>query len=129
MIKYSLLLSFSVRSLCQSVTLTFTFCHSYFNPLALFRSQGWDVAQAVEHSAVKVWILLYARSILHGGCICSLGYCLFQPVVDNGCAVCCPVCGKVHIKDPLLLIPKSSLCGDSRFPLKKCYNDHMLDVQ
>ena len=31
----------------------------------------------------------------------------------------CTVCGKVHIKDPLLLIRKSSLCSDSRFPLKK----------
>ena len=30
-----------------------------------------------------------------------------------------PVCVQVHIKDPLLLIGKSNLCGDSRFPLKK----------
>ena len=82
-----------------------------------------DVAQAVEHSAVKVWILLHGGSILHGGCICSLGYFLFQPVVHNwsikGCGMCCPVCGKVHIKDPLLLIGKSSLCGNSGFHLKK----------
>ena len=35
------------------------------------------VAQVVEHSAVKVWILLYGGSILHGGCICSLGYFSF----------------------------------------------------
>ena len=28
-----------------------------------------------------------------------------------------PVCGMVHIKEPLLLIDKSSLCGDSGFPL------------
>ena len=25
----------------------------------------------------------------------------------SGCVMCCPVCGKVHIKDPLLLIRKS----------------------
>ena len=31
----------------------------------------------------------------------------------------CPACGKVHIKDPLLLIGKSSLCGDSRIPPPK----------
>ena len=31
----------------------------------------------------------------------------------------CPVCGKLQIKDPLLLIGKSSLCRDGRFPLKK----------
>ena len=34
------------------------------------------------------------------------------------CVLCCPVCGKVYMKDPLLLIGKSSLCGDNRFPLK-----------
>ena len=31
----------------------------------------------------------------------------------------CSVYGKVHIKDPLLLIEKNSLCGGSRFPSKK----------
>ena len=44
--------------------------------------------------------------------------------------LCCPVHGEVHIKDPLLFIGKSSVCGDSGFPLKEiCQNDHMLDVQ
>ena len=79
---------------------------------------------------VKVWII---RSILHGRCICSLGFFPFQRVVHNwsikDCGMCCPVCGKVHIKAPLLLISKSSLCGDSRFPLKKCVAMTMLDVQ
>ena len=28
---------------------------------------------------------------------------------------CYPVCGMMHIKEPLLLIGKSSPCGDSRF--------------
>ena len=31
--------------------------------------------------------------------------------------MCYPVCGMVHIKDPLLLIRKSSPCGGSGFPL------------
>ena len=31
--------------------------------------------------------------------------------------MCYPVCGMVHIKEPLLLISKSSLCGGSGFPL------------
>ena len=31
--------------------------------------------------------------------------------------MCYPVCGMVHIKEPLLLIEKSSLCGGSGFPL------------
>ena len=30
--------------------------------------------------------------------------------------MCYPVCGMVHIKEPLLLIGKSSLCGGSGFP-------------
>ena len=30
-----------------------------------------------------------------------------------------PACGKVHIKDPLMLIGMSSLCGDRGLPLKK----------
>ena len=45
----------------------------------------------------------------------------FQPVLhdwcNKGCGMCYPVCGMVHIKEPLLLIGKSSPCGGSRFPL------------
>ena len=37
---------------------------------------------------------------------------LFQPVLhdwcNKGCGMCYPVCGMVHIKEPLLLIGKSS---------------------
>ena len=44
----------------------------------------------------------------------------FQPVLhdwcNKGCGMCYPVCGLVHIKEPLLLIGKSSLCGSSGFP-------------
>ena len=57
-------------------------------------------------------------SILHG--VDPLSYFSFQPVLHNwcnkGCGMCYPVCGMVHIKEPLLLIDKSSLCGGSRFP-------------
>ena len=45
----------------------------------------------------------------------------FQPVLHNwcnkGCGMCYPVFGMMHIKEPLLLIGKSSLCGSSGFPL------------
>ena len=34
-----------------------------------------------------------------------------------GGGMCYPVCGMVHIKEPLLLIGKSSPCGGSGFPL------------
>ena len=36
---------------------------------------------------------------------------------DKGRGMCYPVCGMVHIKEPLLLIEKSSPCGGSAFPL------------
>ena len=93
-------------------------------------SVGQDIAQAVEHSDIKVWILLYGRLILH---ICSLDSFPFQLVVHNrpikGWGMCCSVCGKMHIQDPLVLIEKGSLCGDNGIPLEICHNDHMLDVQ
>ena len=41
-----------------------------------------------------------------------LGYFLFQPLLHDWCNkglfMCYPVCGMVHIKEPLLLIGKSS---------------------
>ena len=36
---------------------------------------------------------------------------------NKGCGMCYPVCGMVNIKEPLLLIRKSSPGGGSRFPL------------
>ena len=44
---------------------------------------------------------------------------LFQSVLhdcNKGCGMCYPVCGMVHIKEPLLLIRRNSLCGSSGFP-------------
>ena len=35
---------------------------------------------------------------------------------NKDCGMCYPVCGMVHIKEPLLLMDKSSLCGGSGFP-------------
>ena len=57
-------------------------------------------------------------SILHG--VDPLSYFSFQPVLHDWCnkdrGMCYPVCGMVHIKEPLLLIDKSSLCGGNGFP-------------
>ena len=50
-----------------------------------------------------------------------LSYFSFQPLLHDwckkGCGMCYPVCGVVHIKEPLELIKNSSPCGGSRFPL------------
>ena len=79
-----------------------------------------DVAQSIACPPLKRSVV---GSILLSGPSCSLGYFPFQPVVHNwfikGRGMYCSVYGKVHIKDPLLLIEKSSLCGGSGFPSKK----------
>ena len=83
-----------------------------------------DVAQSIACPPLKRSVV---GSILLSGPSCSLGYFPFQPVVHNwfikGRGMYCSVYGKVHIKDPLLLIEKSSLCGGSGFTSKKkCVN-------
>ena len=57
------------------------------------------------------------RSILHG--MDLLSYFSFLPVFHDWCnkgrGMYYPDCGMMHIKEPLLLIGKSSLCGGSGF--------------
>ena len=76
---------------------------------------GAGHSSEVERSLIVRWVI---GSILHG--VEPLSYFSFQPVLHNwcnkGCGMCYPVCGMVHIKEPLLLIDKNSLCGGSRFP-------------
>ena len=56
-------------------------------------------------------------SILHG--VDTLSYFSFQPVLHDWCnkgrGMCYSVCGMVHIKEPLLLIGKSSPWGEAGF--------------
>ena len=69
-----------------------------------------------ERSLMVRWVV---GSILHG--VDPLSYFSFQPVLhdlcNKGCGMYYPVCGMVHIKEPLLLNEKSSPCGSSGFPL------------
>ena len=62
-----------------------------------------------------------ARGSLDG--LNPLSYFSFQPVLhdwcNKGCSMCYRVCGIVHVKEPLLLIRKSSPCGGSEFPLSE----------
>ena len=51
-----------------------------------------------------------------------MSYFSFKPVLHDwckqGCGMCYPVCGMVHIKDHMLQIEKISSCNDSsRVPL------------
>ena len=61
------------------------------------------------------WVV---RSIVHG--VDPLSYFPFHPVVHDWCnegrGMCYPVCAMVHVKEPLLLIGKTSPCGSSGFP-------------
>ena len=80
--------------------------------IALWKGAGRR--SEVERSLMVRWVV---GSILHG--VDPLSYFSFQPVLHDWCnkgrAMCYPVCGMVHIKEPLLLIDKSSLCGGSGF--------------
>ena len=77
--------------------------------------RGAGRSSEVERSLMVRWVV---GSILHGAD--PLSYFSFQPVLHYWCnkgrGMCYPVCGMVHIKEPLLLIGKSSLCGGSGFP-------------
>ena len=57
----------------------------------------------VERSLIVRWVV---GSVLHG--VDPLSYFSFQPVLHDWCnkgrGMCYPVCGIVHIKEPLLLI-------------------------
>ena len=62
----------------------------------------------VERSLMVRWVV---GSIRHG--VDPLSYFSFQPVLHDWCdkdrGMCNPVCGMVHIKEPLLLIGQSYL--------------------
>ena len=47
----------------------------------------------------------------------SLSYFSLHDWLNKSRGMCYPVCGMMHIKEPLLLIGKSSPCGGSGFPL------------
>ena len=57
------------------------------------------------------------RAFAHG----AVGRRIDPPVLHDWCnkgrGMCYPVCGMMHIKEPLLLVGKSSPCGCSGFPL------------
>ena len=83
--------------------------NSHISVLIYVRLKGAGRSSEVERS-LMVWVI---GSILHG--VDPLSYFSFQPVFLDWCnkghGMCYPVCVMVYIKEPLLLIDKSS-----RFP-------------
>ena len=69
--------------------------------------QWYDVRMTCDRSSIAFDLVLF--------------YVCIQPELHDWCnkgrGMCYPVCGMMHIKEPLLLIGKSSPCGGSRFPL------------
>ena len=47
----------------------------------------------------------------------AMGHSYSERGNSHGRGMCYPVCGMMYIKEPLLLIGKSSPCGGSGFPL------------
>ena len=87
---------------------TVSFCN------VLFFLGNEIIAPWYERSLTERWVV---GSILHG--VDPLSYFSFQPVLHDWCNKGRGMYygGMVHIKEPLLLIEKSSLCGGSGFPL------------
>ena len=78
--------------------------HLYPTPVTRCSS----VARAFAHGAMRCridpsWLILWAIS--------------HSSRCNKGCCMCYPVCGMMHIKEPLLVIRKSSPCAGSGFPL------------
>ena len=95
-------------------------CITSINPVLGYQQEVFYFLKQIETKYLTPFILVQwvVGSILHG--VDPLSYFSFQPVLhdwcNKGCGMCYPVCGMVHIKEPLLLIDKSSLCGGSGFP-------------
>ena len=92
----------------------------FINTIVLSKScplnlPGAGRSSEVERSLMVRWVV---GLMFHG--VNPLSYFSFQPVLHDWCnkgrGMCYSVCGMVHIKEPLLLIDKSSLCGGSGFP-------------
>ena len=71
---------------------------------------------------VVFFIFMFVVVVFVVFCVCFLLlfclFCLFVYFVLDVCLHdCYPVCGMMHIQEPLFLIGKSSLCGGGGFPL------------
>ena len=89
----------------RSYTIPVTFMALAFPLTSMIPGAGRS--SEVERSLMVRWVV---GSILHG--VDPLSYFSLQPVLYDWCI---KGCGMVHIKEPLLLIDKSSLCGGSGF--------------
>ena len=80
---------------------------------------SYSSTHSVPHTPQMTFVLLSVYKHIYISA--SNRHFSFQPVFYDWCnkdhGMWYPFCGMVHIKEPLLLIRKSSLCAGSRFPL------------
>ena len=101
----------------------------YFKGEVMYYLYSWwiwrlthSLYQGARCSSVVKSVRTWCDGLLdHSFMVNPLSYFSFQPVLHDWCNkgydMCYPVCGMVQLKEPLLLIGKSSPCGNSRFPL------------
>ena len=125
----------SGRELCGRETLSLKMSSLYFIPKNTTETSGFKLYNVsfhlfcMSHFQVGARCSSVIRAFTHGAMgrridpswVDPLSYFSFQPVINDWCnkgsGMCYPVCVMVHIKEPLLLIGKSSPCGGSGFPL------------
>ena len=99
------------------------------NPISYFvfvLEQHWSICLHATCSGARCSSVVraFAHNAMGSSDRCfmvdPMSYFSFQPVLHDWCnkgrGMCYPVCGMMHIKEPLLLIGKSSPCGGSGFP-------------
>ena len=113
-ISLNLVLSFERVHLFDFFLCTFLHLLLTFPCTSLSFFGGAGRSSEVQHSLMVRWVV---GSILHG--VDPLSYFSFQPVLHDWCnkgrGMCYPVCRMVHIKEPLLLIDKSSQVAAAGF--------------
>ena len=112
--RFNTVFKYTYFSMQVSRTVQYACCYVVI-ALQVRTMDGAGRSSEVERSLMVRWVI---GSILHG--VDPLSYYSFQPVLHDWCnkghGMCYPVCGMVHIKEPLLLINNNSLCGGSGFP-------------
>ena len=103
------------------------FVHSFFRSLFLcihefIKNVCFIIRYFIFHVIIRLFLKLIDHLFIYF-IHSSIRKCYFsfQPVLHDWCnkgrGMCYPVCVMMHIKEPLLLIEKSSPCGSSGFPL------------
>ena len=120
--------SLRILDLCRSPETDPTNPRGSIEPrLRIIELEGFN---SVVESPLIVWMGCFSFFLffkMEERDVNPLSYFSFQLVLYDVCnegrGMCYPVCGMVHIKEPLLLIGKSSKCGGSGFhlSLSECY--------